>query len=91
LAIPAAGLLFLGNDCDGRPGVLVQGTSSACAYLSFAATDAIVSGTGALTNLHGTLRERGTIGDAGPVGTYTGRLAIDGDDGHGQGAILPHP
>jgi hypothetical protein len=42
-------------------------------------TQAIVSGTGDLANLHGVLTQVGTVSDtaAGPFGTYTGEIHFD--------------
>jgi hypothetical protein len=37
----------------------------------------ILSGTGELANLHGVLNQVGTLGDTGPVGTYTGQIHFD--------------
>jgi hypothetical protein len=41
---------------------------------AYKATDTIVSATGDLAGLHGVLRQVGTVGPNGPVGTYTGKI-----------------
>jgi len=53
----------------GRPG------STAGSFV-YEGTQAIVSGTGELANLHGVLTQVGTVSDtaAGPFGTYTGEI-----------------
>ena len=38
------------------------------------ATNTIVSATGELAGLHGVLKQIGTVGPGGPVGTYTGQI-----------------
>ena len=45
---------------------------------AFKATQTIVSATGDLAGLRGVLRQEGTIGPGGPVGTYTGQIQLDG-------------
>ncbi|HZJ23493.1 MAG TPA: DUF3224 domain-containing protein [Anaerolineales bacterium] len=45
---------------------------------AFKATQTIVSATGDLAGLRGVLRQEGTIGPGGPVGTYTGQIHFAG-------------
>ena len=45
---------------------------------AFKATQTIVSATGDLAGLQGVLKQEGTIGPGGPVGTYTGQIQFDG-------------
>jgi hypothetical protein len=40
------------------------------------ATDVIVDATGALAGLHGVLVQAGTVGNEGPVGSYTGQIQL---------------
>src|SRR5215207_4613050 len=44
---------------------------------AFKATQAIVSATGDLAGLRGVLRQEGTVGPGGPVGTYTGQIHFE--------------
>jgi hypothetical protein len=44
---------------------------------AFKATQTIVSATGDLAGLRGALRQEGTVGPGGPIGTYTGQILFD--------------
>jgi hypothetical protein len=44
---------------------------------AFKATQTIVSATGDLAGLRGVLRQEGTIGSGGPIGTYTGQIQLN--------------
>lgn len=68
---------------NGKAGALtldLAGTGAvAPAPGSFQGTDAIISGTGELANLHGVVSEVGTVQNPanGPQGSYTGQLVYD--------------
>jgi len=63
---------------DGLPGTVTFNLAgSGPAPGVFRGTDAIVSGTGELANLHGVLTEVGIVQPTtGPAGTYTGQIHI---------------
>jgi hypothetical protein len=67
--------IFTGT-VNGVPGTVtfnLNGSNDSAGVLR--ANDVIVSATGELANLHGMLREVGTVSIAtGPVGTYTGQI-----------------
>jgi hypothetical protein len=68
--------IFTGT-VNGVPGTVtfnLNGSNDPTAALK--ATDTIVSATGDLAGLHGVLRQVGTVGPNGPVGTYTGKIQL---------------
>jgi hypothetical protein len=75
--------IFTGT-VNGSPGTLTfndagQGPAGATpGTFLYEATDTIISGTGALANLHGVVSLVGTVvPPAGPVATYTGQIHFD--------------
>lgn len=70
------------NGATGTVTFILSGTGSTTSppgVGSYQGTDVIVSGTGNLANLHGVMRQVGTVPQeaTGPLGTYTGSIHVD--------------